>query len=353
MKRTSRRFLIGALVLASALLWAVSSPAPERVEALYSRSFYPALAKALVPLTNSVSWSWGGILVVTLPLLSLAWLALSWRRRRTALSWAVGTLWRVSVTLGVVYLLFISLWGANYRRTSIETQFTLSEAATTEAEVLAFVELLGDIITREADAPRDEAQALAALSASLKTVVTEVTGVTPTLPERVKRLPAGSLLLSGRATGVVSPLTLEPHIDGALPSVFYLAVGAHELAHVAGYAAEADADFIAAVAGLRAEDPFARYATALRLWQSAVWQLPAGEQRRLYGELPSVAQGDLEAVQSALARYQLPQVLTDLQRRTYDRYLKAQGVEAGVADYSRTTQLLIAAQRQGILRPRP
>ena len=88
--------------------------------------------------------------------------------------------------------------------------------------------------------------------------------------------------------------------------------------------AEADADFISALAGLRATDSFARYAVALRLWRSAVAQLPLEAQKRYYEQLPNRAKRDLEAMAKPYERYQPPRFIATIQRRSYDHYLKTQ-----------------------------
>lgn len=343
--------MLGALLMGLSAWWLISSPSPERVEALYSRSLYPAITKVLVPLTNSVELSVAASLLALLPLLWLLALRLSWRRSEDRGLWFLRSLWRTTVGLVVVFLLFVGLWGANYRRSSIEAQFGLVDKVSIQADLMRLVDSLTRTVQATVDTPRDEARALASVARSLQALVTEVTGVVPTLPQEVKRLPPGLLIVSGSASGVVSPWTLEPHVDGALPDVSYVAVGAHELAHVAGYAGEADADFVAALAGLRADDAFARYAVALRLWQAAVAQLPSETREGYYDALPPSAQTDLERMADPFRRYRPPAWLQGWQRRSYDRYLKTQGVEAGIADYSRTVNLLIAAQQKGLLGP--
>ena len=271
------------------------------------------------------------MLVVFLALVWLLSLGVSWRRKTTLKQWLLQTLWRTAVGLAVVFLLFIIMWGANYRRASVETQFGLQEEVVTQADLEALLDNLTRVVQADAAAPRDEAVAMRAVREALREVVLETTHVTPTLPARVKRTWPGLLILSGSASGIASPLTLEPHVDGALPMWGRVAVGAHELAHVAGYAGEADADFVSSVAGLRAGDAFARYAVALRVWQGVVAQLPAEVQTAAYDALPETARQDLAAFSAPFQRYRPPAFISAWQRRTYDRYLKTQGVAAGGA----------------------
>jgi hypothetical protein len=157
----------------------------------------------------------------------------------------------------------------------------------------------------------------------------------------------GFLLLSGNAIGVVSPWLLEAHVDGALPVPHHLTVTLHEFVHLAGYAGEADADFLAAVAGMRAEDALMRYSTALSLFSKVAWRLPPERYLTLYEQLPEQAKADLEAMRETVRRYQVPNWFEQVQTRVYDSYLKSQGVEAGIRDYGRMVNWLVEAHAVG------
>lgn len=344
-----RSFLLGTLLIGLSVWWLVSSPSQATVEALYSRSLYPTFAKLIVPLTNSVSLSLAGSLLLLLPLLWLLGLRIGWRRRESGSRWLLRSVWGTVVGAAVIFLLFVSLWGGNYQRLPIETLFALPDTLPIQDDLVVLTDTLMTTIQANVTAPRRHDVALASVAAAMQQLVFEITKVTPTLPEGVKRVPPGSLIRLGSASGVVSPWTLEPHVDGALPDISYVAVGAHELAHIAGFAGEADADFVSALAGLRATDGFARYAVALSLWRLAVVQLPPQAQRTYFEQLPNRAKRDLEAMAEPYERFQPPRFVVNLQRRSYDRYLKVQGVEEGIADYSRIINLLIAAQKNGLL----
>ncbi len=343
-RRTSRLLSVfGAVLL---VLYFALPSAPELLERVYARGFYPLLAALVIPLTDAVPFSLAAVL---LALFALGWLAAFAGLLRVR-AWG-RAFW---LTFGAAVLFsswFLVFWGANYRRLSVEAQFGLLEQAATREDLEGLLEHLLAVIRPSAGLERDEARAFAALRDALVALVQETTGVRPTLPEEVKRFPPGLLIRLGSASGVMSPWTLEPHLDAALPEVSRLAIGLHELAHVAGYAAEADADFVSALAGLRAEDAFARYAVALRFFGEGLGQLPQEAQADWLGRLPDIAREDLRRIGEPYLRYRPPDWLGRWQRRIYDGYLKSQGVEAGIRDYSRALTLLSAAQRQGLLPP--
>ncbi|MGL4610311.1 MAG: DUF3810 family protein [Trueperaceae bacterium] len=336
------------LLLMISMLWSLVQPSSRWIENMYSLGLYPTLASLLVPITNSVPFSISGILLVLLPIVWLVWTVRQFRRKKCLRQHFLRWLRRTVLVILGLYLWFTLAWGIHYQRESIETQLGLTAATFSENDLRRLVTTLSNIVEDNANVERDIAQAQTSLRTSLLETVATITGVTPTLPAWVKVLPAGTLIRAGNASGIISPFTLEPHIDGALTEVYGLAVGTHELAHIAGYAGEADADFIAALAGLNASDPYARYAVALKLWSDAVWQLSEVERREAVDALPQRAKDDLEAMYESFRRYGLPQWVQNLQSGMYNRYLMSQGVEAGIKDYSRTTTLLLAAQQQGL-----
>lgn len=331
-----------AILLVIILVWNLSRPSPAWVEERYSRGLYQSVAQSLVPITNSVPFSISAVLIIALPVLWLVWTVTRFRKGQF-LKWLRRTIFFAVL----LYALFMFTWGANYQRESIETQLGLNTASFSEDDLQTLVDKLSRLVQDHTEAERNVAEARASLRTSLIQTVETITGVTPTLPAWVKTLPPSSLIRAGNASGVISPFTLEPHVDGALYETYALAVGTHELAHIAGYAGEADADFIAALAGLNANNAYAQYAVALKLWNDAVAQLPQDKRAAAIQVLPQRARDDLEASYEPFRRYRLPAWIQNLQTGLYNRYLESQGVEEGVRDYSRTTTLLLAAQRQG------
>lgn len=345
--RSKRRLNPGhgfaGLLFLAIILWNIIPISPAWLEENYSRNFYQTLAGFLVPIMNSVPFSISAVALILLPILWLVWTVRSFRQGRFLRS-----IWRTALLAGILYAIFILNWGMNYGRESIEVQLGLATDSFAETDLQTLVDTLGAIIRDDVDVERDVTAARASLRASLIETVETITGVTPTLPTWAKSLPAGTLIRAGNASGMISPFTLEPHVDAALSAEYSLAVGTHELAHVAGYAGEADTDFVAALAGLNASDSYARYATALKLWNDAVQQLPEERRTDAVASLPQKAREDLQAMYEPFRRYRLPAWIQNLQGSLYNQYLTSQGVEAGIQDYSRTTTLILAAQRKGL-----
>ncbi|MEO0479964.1 MAG: DUF3810 family protein [Planctomycetota bacterium] len=340
-----RAFLIAAVLVG------VVAPLlpPGVVTSVYSRGLYPILQRVLVPITGSSGVLFSATLIVALAAL-LVLLVFRWGRRRGAgpSTRGVGSkLFGVLRLLWCVWLWFLLTWGLGYRQTPIEERWGLVETEAPEAgDLLGFAHSLTEILSVE-PAHRDQGVAMAAVKRSLQRWIREHDGWTPAMPSRVKTLPTGVLSTSG-FTGIVSPFLLEAHLDGVLSPTHRVAVGAHELAHLCGINGEADADVVAILAGLTADDPYARYCVALRTFGILGRDLGPVSWKLMFDRLPEFARADYLGRVRRLER-QRSEAATAVVRTVYDGYLKSQGVGEGVADYGRAVELVLRARKRGLL----
>ena len=322
------------------------------IESCYSRGVYPWIQAVLVPAFGWTSIPIMGSVIVVLPIAIVILATRNWRRaRRNAIARGaivLGGVFKTVRALLYVYTMFLMLWGFGYRREPIESRWQLGFELPTYEQVhevqLRILALLHRDCVPEDE--RDETRAMQSiLDAELK-MIAELEGwkPKPTLP---KHPPAGTLMAIG-IFGIVSPFTLEANVEGALPPPFRLGISGHELAHIFGYCGEADANVVSFVAGLRAEDPFARYATALTMLRYTGSPKHLEDSMWVFLHLPKQAKDDLAALRSASADHRIP-ALADLSHAMNDRYLKTQGVKLGVDDYSRGYTLFVRAWARGLV----
>jgi hypothetical protein len=260
---------------------------------------------------------------------------------------------------------FEASWSVGYRRTPLETRLSLPTGAPTATDLAVATERVAAIAAAAAPDdpaavdvgapwPRSSWAAAAACVADADAVVSARARPLALAPT-VRRLPDGLLLASGFA-GFVGPWWREPHVDGALPPVAARATALHELVHAAGWAREAETDALGVLAGLRCADREVRFAAAVhalgllraeraRFDPDALSAVPEALDRARaarMAELPAaVARADA-ALRAAAAAHARP-ALRRAVGATYDVYLRAQGLEAGLADYGRAGVLVVAA----------
>ncbi|MEM6428914.1 MAG: DUF3810 family protein [Deinococcota bacterium] len=373
-RRLTWRWLVRGLTLllaAGIASWLFLPVSPRLTERLYSTGIYLQIARVLIPITSAVPVSMTGALLIMLPVVLVVSMVRSWRhyrqtrleqtgleqtgrKRITLLTWLLMWLERLITSLVIIAGLFLLTWGLNYNRLAVEDVLGLSDYQASQDDLQALSEYLLGVIQETyphagSRTPGELDAALQAGRLSLQTVIWELSQQHVTLPQRPKYMLPGFLIISGNAVGVISPWLLEAHVDSALPAPYSLVVSLHEFVHLAGYAGEADADFLAALAGLRADNPLMRYSSALRLFGQLAWRLPQASYRELYEQLPAQALTDMDERRAISTRYRMPRWFERTQVRVYDSYLRSQGVEAGVADYGRMVNWLAQAHARDML----
>jgi hypothetical protein len=338
------RLTVVTLAAAAALL-----PLPAAlVERVFSQGLYPWIQAGLTRFSNKVPFALFDVLLAAglLVLANISNHAVSqWRRaeRVRALVMAGQRL----VTWGaLVYLVFLLLWGFNYRRVPLREKLDFSAQRANAGALRA----LNERAVSELNALHDSAHQ--AGWAEWRELPKEL-GNAFRLTER--ELGAGSLAVPGvpkwsvltfyfeRAgvEGMTDPFFLEVLVDRSLLPFERPFVAAHEWAHLAGYADEAEANFVGWLTCLHG-GPTARYSAWLSISGSLFSALPPDERAAITKRLAVGPRGDLQEIRRRVAREW--RMMRRASWRIYDRYLKANRVEAGVASYDEVTLLILGTR---------
>jgi hypothetical protein len=327
-----------AILLAAAAVLAAVVPLPAgTVEAWYSRGVYPPFQRVMTSASSLVPFALFDVLLALALALSAAFVAGQWRRAgwRTAVRL---TIVRLIAAASIVYLLFLACWGLNYRRAPLETRldFDPSRIDPVAAARLArtAVERVNALATTDRSGIRDEA--LAPAFAAARRAIGDSDAARLAAPKRSRLT---WYFRQAAIDGMTDPFFLEIIVNPDVLPFERPFVLAHEWAHLAGYAEESEANFVAWLTCLRSEAPLARYSGWLAAYQHASAVLPREERRALRAALhPSIA-GDLQASAARLARAQ--PAVRDAARGVYDKYLRANRVEDGIASYGAVLRLML------------
>jgi hypothetical protein len=328
-----------AIPAAAAALAAAVVPLPRHaIEQWYSLGVYPYIQNALTSLSNLIPVALLDIAV----LCGLAsWTFLIGRRFRTfgvraGMKAAVVSLVAI---VSIVYLGFLVLWGLNYRRVPLEAKlaydparvtldstFRLGEIAVEQVNLLEPAKTPHSPYSREATMP-----AFADAQRKLGARWTARTAMP-------KRSAVSWYLRYAGVDGMVDPLFLEIILNPDVLPVEQPFTLAHEWAHLAGYADESDANFVAWLTCIRA-DSAAQYSGWLEAYRYADAALPRERRRELQRRLSPAVVADLRAISARLGRAN--PVVSGFARNVYDTYLRAQGVDEGLASYSAMLRLMV------------
>ena len=338
------------LIVGVAVCCAVVPLDPAAVERWYATGVYPYLQRTITPLSNSVPFAMLDLLMLVIGAIVIwrAAGALRESRRTRRLTPLLRAAVHVVVWTAALYLVFLAIWGLNYRRIPLTQKLTLEEATPDTAAVAQLGEEAVRQLNRlhasahaggwQSELWRDEGMrvAFAAAEGSIGD------RTRPTTPGRLKGTLLGSYFRWASVDGMVNPFGLEVLGNPDLLPWEVPFVTAHEWAHLAGYAHETEASFIGLLACLRGDRP-AQYSGWLFIYWQAAGELPRNDAQRVGEGLDAGPRADIAAIVERLRRGQFP-LLRRLSWRVYDQYLKANRVEEGVRAYSEVLTLILRAR---------
>ncbi len=335
------------LILAALVVAAAPLP-PRFVETWYSRGIYPTLQAAITSVSNTIPIA---LLDITVLILVAALGFGFWRRARAAgvLRALTSGLVTLLTLAAAVFLIFFVLWGLNYRRLPLEQKIEYDRSRVTKEAALRLAEYaLLQVNSLHAQAHGAESgaagartgppePALEAAFASAERMLGSERLAVPGVPKR-------SLLeryfRMAAIDGMTDPFFLEVILNPDTLPFERPFVLMHEWAHLAGYANESEANFVAWLACTQG-DALARYSGWLAIFEHVVASLPKTDRARLTSQLAAGPRGDLQAAAARYAR--ASPVVRTAARDVYDTYLRANRVDEGVASYSAVVRLILGA----------
>ena len=343
------RRVLQALIVLSACAAAIIPLDAGAIERGYSTAIYPEIQRLVTPVSNLVPFALFDVLTVTAVVVLIAALALAISRAMAERRFRpVGTL-AVSLvtTAALVYLVFLAVWGLNYRRVPMSQRLVLApQEPSTEQVVKLGFEAIRHMNELHAGAhatgwdpdPRSDR----ALVAAYAFVQERLGGTAAAVPGRLKSTIFGPYFRWTSVDGMVDPFALEALANPDLLPYERTFVAAHEWAHLAGFADESEANFVAWLTCVRAGVP-AQYSGWLSLYWQVGGEVDPKNRQRLWDAVAAGPRRDVQAITDRLRRGQLP-FLRNASWRIYDRYLRANRVEEGIRSYGQVINLVLRAR---------
>ena len=343
------RLTVELLTIVIALVLAVAAIPASWVEFWYSTGAYLRIQRTLTPLTNLVPFAILDllllILVPTVVLQLVAAARASWRTRGVR---PLGrTVFHLLTATAALYIAFLALWGLNYRRVRMPDRLVLDRAAPTPEQVVELglnaVSEMNRLYAAAHEAPvvnsewRD-----AGLRDAFADVQHALASAPDVEPGRLKRSLLGPYFRWAGVDGMVNPFGLEVIANPDLLPFERPFVAAHEWSHLAGYADESEANFVGWLTCVRASLAH-QYSGWFYLYWQIAGEVNAAERGRLNAALADGPRRDVNAVIARLRRGQIP-ALQRASWQVYDKYLKANRVEAGVRSYGEVVTLVLRAR---------
>ena len=161
-------------------------------------------------------------------------------------------------------------------------------------------------------------------------------------PGRPKRSVLNFYFARASVDGMTDPFFLETLTNQGLLPLERPFVVAHEWGHLAGYADESEANFVAWLICMRANVP-AQYSAWVSLYGTILNALPPSDRAEVTRGLHAGPREDLRAIAERVRRQTVP-LASRAGYALYDRFLKANRVEAGVRSYAEVLRLLVGTK---------
>lgn len=332
--------LLAIALGAVAIAW---HPSAEWVERAYVNGGYPFWEHAAYAITNALPWSLGD-----LPLLAglgiVVWrivvFARSGRRGQHNLAAFTMLFLDLAAVFALYALWFEVSWGWNYNRAPIETRLDFDSAQVTPRAALA----LRTRAIAQMNALAGPAHARAAAPLDVRTLreawlpLVQRGGDEWTAHVGPPKMTvANPFMLATGTSGFVNPLTLNVQLASDVlwfERPFDLA---HEWSHVAAYAREDEANYIAVLTCLRSPDPVMRYSG----WFELFLYLPQ-RARNAHREFVPLVWQDFSAMRRRDAEH-INVLLAHWSWHTYNAYLKGNRIASGIENYDEVTRLMLGA----------
>lgn len=328
-----------ALVLAAVAAAVIPLP-KEFVERWYSTGFYLRAQPVVTWVSNRFPFALLDVLIVgTL----VAWALLTirdGRRGRFAAKLAI----RLVTGVAVLYLAFLLMWGLNYRRMSLAGKLQFDSQAVSPESAL----VLGTTAVDRLNAIHDPAHAMesrdadVALAAGFDRVQRDLGVARTAVPARPKATLLNPFFKLTGVDGMTDPYFLETLLVTDLLPFERPIDTAHEWGHLAGFADESEASFVGWLTCLHGSVAD-QYGGWLFMFDELGPAMRREDRADLYRRLSSGPLADLRAIAERQQK-NVNRAAASASGRIYDRYLKANRVEAGIASYDEVVQLALGVR---------
>ena len=333
------------MLLVAAVAVAVVPTPSLWVEQLYSQQVYLIFQRGVTSLSSLVGFSLlDPLLVLVVCGGSLWW----WRAIRRA---GEGERWRIFARMllntagggALFYLLFVSVWGLNYRREPLtakldydQSEVNASSLSALSKEAVDQLNELYDVANRLRRPSFDELPVR--FSAAFREAQQRLGVQRTAVAGRPKVTLLSAYFQRAGIDGMMNPFLLEVLVNDRVMSYERPFLVAHEWAHLAGYANESEANFVGFLVCL-AGDVQSQYSAWLFVLPQLARHLPEPVRAEMYAELEPGPRQHLVEVAERL-RSAVPLVRLSA-NRVYDQFLRANRVPEGIASYGLVVNLIL------------
>lgn len=324
----------------AAILAVAVHPNASFVERAYSNGAYAHWEPIAHAITDPIPWSLGDLAVLAGIGLIVWRIVVRVREARQSQPWRATGLASLDVlTILALYVLWFEAgWGWNYNRAPIEARVRYEATRITPAAMNALrARTIAEMnaLAPAAHVRAGEALDLNALRATWLPVVQRGGDAWTPQVGAPKFTLADPIMNANGTSGFINPLSLTIQTASDLLWFERPFDIAHEWSHVAAYAREDEANYLAALTCVRSKDPVVEYSgwLDLFLYLPPLQRYPHSMFSRLvWSDFAAIRERNARRVNLAFARFSW---------RAYNAYLKSNRIASGVESYGEVTRLML------------
>ncbi len=347
MQKKTKLFLVALLPL-QILVLQILKHFPNFIETYYSTGLFPFLSKTFRYIFGWVPFSVGDIFYLLLIILAIRWLIKNRKRIRTDF---VQYFLEIIATLSLVYLVFNLMWGLNYyriplhKKLSINTEYTTEQLiATTKRLIKKSNEMhrkLGFADSVKIDSPYDQQQIFDLTLNGYHNLGKIYTNLDYSVLSLKKSTWSLGLTYMGYS-GYYNPFSGEAQVNGLIKLHKFPVVSCHEQAHQIGYAAENEANFIAALATINSDDDFIKYSGYIFALRYCVNEIARRDLDTYHELLKTINPGILKSYKEMRDFWKSYENPFEVFSKTFwDLFLKSNNQSKGIKSYSYMVALIV------------
>jgi Protein of unknown function (DUF3810) len=332
-------FVLRVVAIVAGIAAVGLQPSASWVERAYANGGYPGWEHAAYAVTSWIPWSAGDLAAVIGAAVVIWCIVIAARAPRGRRLRAYASLvLSIAAVFGAYAVWFEVAWGWNYSRAPIEARvaFDPSRITTAAGERMRTVAMkhmnqLAAAAHARSQVPLDldelRAAWLPAIRAGGDNWDPNVGAAKPTI--------ANPFMQATGTSGFINPFALTVQLAGDVLWFERPFDQAHEWSHVAAYAREDEANYLAIVTCLRSPDPAIQYSG----WFELFMYLPQKTSYVRSDFVPLVWQ-DFAAMRRRNAHH-INVLLAHWTWRTYNAYLKTNRIASGIENYDEVTRLML------------
>lgn len=324
----------------------------------FNQNISSALRAFLAFVTNLVPFSLAEFFILLLPVILILVTVYAVRHRTS--SWRSVCSYTISLisVASIIFSSFVLVYGVGYHTPRLEQRLTLENNEVSAKDLAKTAEKIAKeindhlwLITYDNNGASIMPYTLSEMNDKLMDAYEEMSekyDFISSHKSKVKPVLMSVPMSYAHFTGFYTFFTGEANINVHFPDYTIPFTAAHELAHGRGIARENEANFIAFLVCMEANDNYIRYCGLLNMYEyvmSALYSADTEEGKPLYNQVLSQTDkrvlGELAAYAEFFEKYRTSTV-SEISGAINDSFLKANGTEEGEKSYGLVVNLTVS-----------